>query len=133
MLVEVNNKTKIKIPERLIKKIACLFLSKHNQNKNLSIAFIGDKVMKKLNTRYRKIQKTTDILSFSGENDLLGELIIDYAQIKRQAKKNKIKEQDELIFILIHGLFHLIGYNDETEKGAEEMDRLTKQFIKNLK
>ena len=131
MLVEINNKTKTKIEEGRVKKVAGLFLAKYAKGKNLSIAFLGDKAMLKINAQYRGMEKPTDILSFVGDDELLGELIIDYSQVKRQAKKNKLKEQDELIFILVHGLFHLIGYNDETEKEADEMDKLTNKFIVN--
>ena len=78
-MIEINNTTKYKINERLIKKTAEKFLrSRSLKNKDVSIAFIGDAKMRELNRRYRKKNKITDVLSFSGEGDkdFFGEIII---------------------------------------------------------
>ncbi len=132
MLVEINNKTKSKINLKLIEQVVKKFLSHYNLiNKEVSIAFVGDRVIKNLNKKYRQIDKITDILSFSGDNDFLGEIIINYNQIKKQAKKNKKTVKQELIFVLIHGLLHLIGYDDQTEKDRKNMMNFGEQFIKN--
>ena len=136
-MIEINNLTKAKIPLEKIKKITEKFLLKYKKtNFNISIAFIGDTKMRELNKIYRGFDKTTDILSFEGEEDEegdLGELIISYQQIKRQAKQFSDNIDEELVFILVHGLFHLLGYNDETEKEKSEMDDLVKEFVKQLK
>jgi probable rRNA maturation factor len=89
--------------------------------------------MRRLNRQYRGLDKPTDVLSFP-ENDpkdsgYLGEIIIDLAQIERQAKKAKIDRENEIIFILVHGLLHLLGYEDDKETGRQEMLRLGKSFI----
>jgi len=134
MAVEINNKTKNRIDLLLVKKTGEKFLKIKNKEKfDVSIAFISDSEMRKLNKRYRGIDKTTDVLSFSGEEKFLGEIIISYAQIKRQAKELGNKPKDELIFILVHGLLHLLGYDDKTEKGRLEMIRLGDEFIKFVK
>ena len=91
---------------------------------------VGDKTIRKLNKIYRHKDKTTDILSFDGEDDFLGEIIINYAQIKRQAKKFNNTVKKELMFILAHGLLHLIGYDDKDEKGRLKMEKLGNEFIK---
>ncbi|MDO9399753.1 MAG: rRNA maturation RNase YbeY [bacterium] len=134
MLVEVNNQTKKRINISLVKKIAELFLQTyHFNNKEISLAFVNDQISKKLNKTYRGIDKATDVLSFSmtdvDNDNFLGEIIINYEQIKRQAKQAGHNIQQELIFILVHGLLHLAGYDDATEKGADEMDKLGKKFI----
>lgn len=132
-MIEINNKTKSRIDLKLVKKISDKFLKTHKKrNCEVSIAFVGDSVIRKLNRNYRKIDKATDVLSFPGEGDFLGEIIIDYAQIKRQARKFGSSVNDELVFILVHGLLHLIGYDDKTERGAKEMERLGEKFILNF-
>ncbi|MCG2691057.1 rRNA maturation RNase YbeY [Candidatus Parcubacteria bacterium] len=132
-MIEINNKTKSRIDLNLVKKIADNFLKTHkNRNCEVSIAFVGDRVIRKLNRNYRKIDKVTDVLSFPGEGIFLGEVIIDYAQIKRQAREFGSSVNDELVFILVHGLLHLLGYDDKTEKGAKEMERLGEKFILNF-
>ncbi len=131
-MIEINNKTKSRIDLNLVKKIVDKFLKTYKKRDcEASIAFVGDRVIRKLNRNYRETDKVTDILSFPGEGDFLGEIIIDYAQIKRQAKKYGKTIKQELVFILVHGLLHLSGYNDKTEKGRREMERLGEKFILN--
>lgn len=131
-MIEINNKTRSGIDLESVKKVAEKFLRTYKINKDISIAFVGDEVVKKLNHQYRKINKTTDILSFEGDDNFLGELIINYAQIKRQAKKFNNNIKQELIFILVHGLLHLAGYEDKTEKGRLEMEKLGQEFLDSL-
>ena len=102
------------------------------ENKEISIAFVGDKTIRELNKKYRKINKVTDVLSFSGEDDFLGEIVIDYAQIKRQARKYSENINEELKFILIHGLLHLIGYEDKEENERKKMEEIGVGFINKM-
>ncbi len=134
-MVEVNNQTKNKIPVSLIEKVAKEFLKVHERQEfELSIVIVSDKAIKKLNHRYRKLDQITDVLAFPGDADdkFLGEIIIDYAQIKRQAKLYSNSTEEELIFILVHGLLHLLGLKDDTEKGKKEMIKKGEEFIKKL-
>jgi probable rRNA maturation factor len=134
-MVEITNKTKQKINRSEIEKIVEEFLKHYKiKAKEVSIVFIGDKKMRELNKSYRGIDKTTDILSFNGEGDFLGEIIISPAQIKKQAREfSKGSFRKELIFILVHGLLHLLGYDDANEKGREKMIRIGEEFINNYK
>jgi probable rRNA maturation factor len=133
MLIEINNTTKSKIDLALMKKATEIFLKTYQQEKKeVSIALVANAVIKKLNKIYRKKDKTTDVLSFSGEDNYLGEIIINYAQIKLQAKTKGWAIKKELAFILIHGLLHLIGYDDKTIRGSEEMERRGKDVMQLL-
>ena len=131
--IGINNKTKSRLNLKVIRGVAEKFLRINKiNNKVLSIAFVGDKEMRRLNNKYRQKNRPTDILSFAGEDDFLGEIIMDYAQIRRQAKVFKNKIDDELYFILIHGLLHLSGYDDETKKGKKEMEEIGNKFFKKI-
>lgn len=134
IMVEINNRTKSKINLILIKRVAEKFLRRYKKHDyEASIVFVGDSVIRRLNKTYRSKDKTTDVLAFRGEGKFLGEIIIDYAQIKRQAPRYGNSVQNELIFILVHGLLHLIGLNDETEKGEREMARKGEEFSRKIK
>jgi len=132
MKIEINNQANYKIDLKLLKKVIEAFARayKINKNKEISLALVGDAEIKKLNFTYRGLNEATDVLSFSGDGDYLGEIIIDYNQIKRQAGKFKNSAEEELIFILAHGLLHLIGYDDKTDKEREKMIRLGEEFVK---
>ena len=129
----------------MVKLVAEKFARAHKLGgRELSVAFVSGAEMKKLNRLYRGIDKTTDVLSFAplnnaegnltgqaGEGDLLGELVLDYAQIKRQAKSYGNSAKQELVFVLVHGLLHLLGYDDKTQAGRLKMIKLGEEFIKN--
>jgi len=133
MEIDVLNKTRTVIDVYLVKKISKQFLKKYKkEGLDLSIVFVGDKRMRNINKKYRKYDKVTDILSFDGEGESFGELIIDYAQIRRQSKKFNNSIKNEMVFILVHGLFHLLGYEDRTEKEEKKMIGLGEDFIKKL-
>ncbi len=143
-MIEINNKTRSKIDLVLVQKVVENFLKYYKkQNCEVSIAFVGDKTIRKLNKTYRGINKITDVLAFpdatvgtsldNEQSNFLGEVIIDYTQVKRQAKRFNNSVRQELIFILVHGLLHLLGYDDKTEKSRREMERLGREFIEKLK
>ena len=135
-MIEINNKTRSKIDLVLVQKVVENFLKYYKkQNCEVSIAFVGDKTIRRLNKTYRGVNKITDVLAFfdNEQNNFLGEIIISYIQVKRQAKRFNNSVRQELIFILVHGLLHLLGYDDKTEKSRREMERLGEEFIGKLK
>ncbi len=130
MLVEINNQTKQKVPRKLLIYWAEAFSRNYRLGgKKLSLAFVTSRTMKKINFNYRGQDQTTDVLSFAGEEDFFGEIIIDYAQIKRQAKIYQRGVCQELIFILIHGLLHLLGYDDTNDRKRRQMIALGEKFM----
>jgi probable rRNA maturation factor len=132
-MIEINNRTKQEIPEKKILEIIRIFLKKYKKEKlDVSVAFVNDAEIRRLNKIYRKKDKATDVLSFDGDDYFLGEILIDLAQIKRQAKELGNSFEEELIFILVHGLLHLLGYNDETDEAREKMVEMGELFIKTL-
>ncbi|HPT08383.1 MAG TPA: rRNA maturation RNase YbeY [bacterium] len=130
-MIEINNLTTKKINRIRIEKIVKAFFKKYkiNEKNVISLAIIGDSKMKQINSVYRQQNKATDVLSFSD----LQEIIININQIIRQAKEFKKKVNDEFEFILVHGLLHLIGYNDETETDRLKMIEMAEDFLINLK
>ncbi len=132
-MIEINNQSRSQINLKLVQKISEKFLKHfHHSSYDVSIAFVGDRKIRKLNKVYRGIDRVTDVLAFPGEGKFLGEIILNYAQIKRQAKRFDNTPKQELIFILIHGLLHLLGYEDKTKKGKDEMLKLGREVINKI-
>ena len=126
MEIEINNTTKQRLNLQRLKKIAKFFLKKYKlTGAILSIAIIGDEPMRHLNQVYRHQNKPTDVLSFTK----LNEIIINYDQIKRQAAELGNAPAAELDFILVHGLLHLAGYDDNTELKRLRMIKLGHEFL----
>jgi rRNA maturation RNase YbeY len=107
----------------------------------VSIAFVSDAEMTKLNDLYRGKCKTTDVLSFSisggqwpagGDRELLGDVIISVAEAGRQAKAAKKPIRSELTLLLIHGVLHLLGYDHEKIDQEKIMFPLQQRILKTL-
>lgn len=128
MTIDINNLSKDKINLNRIKLIVTFFSKKYKLRGDISIALIGDKRMKEINKIYRGFDKTTDVLSFED----LNEVIINTRQIKRQAKEFKKTFQSEFDFILVHGLLHLVGFEDNLEKDRLKMISLGEKFLSNF-
>lgn len=113
----------------------------------VQVAFISDEDMRALNKRFRRIDRTTDVLSFgeaipapdrgagavphvnkrraaNGGRFDLGEILISSKQAERQARRGKRSVRDEVAFLAAHGVLHLLGFEDETPAGYREMVRL---------
>ena len=102
----ITNLTKRSVPKIQIEKIKNKILGKKY---SLSIVFVGDVRMKRLNKEYRKKDKTSNVLSFEISN-VSGEIFINLPMAIRTSKKNKVSLKKELEFLLIHGILHLSGY-----------------------
>jgi len=136
VLVEVSNRTRRTVNRRLISAVIEKFLTVHRLPRaQVSITVVGDYLMRRLNRQWRGRDRVTDVLSWreqdgpSVQPDFLGEIIIDWPQIVRQARRQGASVKDEFIFILVHGLLHLIGYDDKEESQARQMERLGRRFI----
>jgi len=128
-MIDINNTTKNKINVRQLSAVVEKFMAVyHLQKFAVSVAIVTDTAMARMNETYRGKSGPTDVLSFPE----LNEIIIDYAQIRRQAKELQTSPEKELLFILVHGLLHLIGYDDQTEKARLEMIRLGEAFLEKI-
>jgi len=136
-MLEINNNTKNLIDEKYLKSNISKVLKLLNlSNKYISLAFVSKKEIHEMNNVYRGKDKVTDVLSFSFvfektiwdfktfKDDELGEIIICYDVAKIQAKEFKKSIREELLFLTIHGILHLLGFEDEkTEKEWKHMER----------
>ncbi len=106
---------------------------------DLSLVFVTKQKSKKLNKKYRKKNKPTDILSFgslkvSSRNGELPELVICSDIVRLQAKENKHSFQNELGYLILHGVLHLLGYDHEKSKvQAAQMFRLQDAVFEELR
>ncbi len=103
-----------------LKKIAKMILSDAKiQSVMLNIVFVDDEFIIKMNKEYLKVDSATDVISFVLENDqekgaLEGEVYADLEQIQRQARQYKTGWINELFRVVIHGILHVVGYDDQS-------------------
>lgn len=138
-MIEINNLTRFKINDKKVKTVIESFIRTYKiKNEDISVALVGERRIQKLNSQYRGKDAVTDILSFAGDDEFLGELVICPQQIIRQSRihqsVNAVKAaENEFIFILVHGLLHLIGMNDDSEKKRLAMIEEGGRFLKSIK
>lgn len=105
----------------------------------ISVLLSGDEAIRKLNRRFRKKDKATDVLSFPAPEPfgsegaaaaLAGDLAISVETALRQAGEAGHALEIELKILLLHGLLHLAGYDHETDGGA--MHRREEELRKEL-
>lgn len=88
----------------------------------VSLVFLNENDAKKLNWNYRCKDYPTDILSFNSDDPTsMGELVLCPQVISRQAKEHGLTWEDELGYIVLHGVLHLLGYDHEKSKVDEEL------------
>ena len=142
ILIKNQQKT-IKINQRKIREIVkkALQFLKVDEKTEVSILFTDDKFIRSLNNKYRGIDKSTDVLSFSlwegsvktpeSESDkLLGDIIISVETAQRQADNLNHSMEKELTVLLIHGLLHLTGYAHEEDKDYKIMREKETEILK---
>lgn len=96
---------------RLLRLIGCA-------EKEISISFVDDEAIRLLNRQYLRLDKPTNVLSFSLEEGecgkvnpgLLGDIVISVDTALRDAKQGGFTLEEEILFLIIHGLLHLTGY-----------------------
>lgn len=98
-------------------------ISSTELKKELTLVFVTPKQMQKLNRLHRKKDFVTDVLSFGAlEDEQIGELVICLQKIQSQAKEHALSFEEELVYMLLHGLLHLLGYEHETSpRDAKKM------------
>lgn len=103
---------------------------------DVTVCFVSDTVIARMNRQYRKKNGPTDVLSFPSEKEregtrrYLGDIAIAPETAKRYAKKNGRSLDGELRVLMLHGVLHLLGYDHETDRGQMSSleNRLRRRF-----
>ncbi len=100
----------------------------------LTVSFVCGRTMRRLNSRYRRRDYPTDVLSFSYGNEsdegmpYLGDIVIAVDVACSQAKKLRIPAGSEIQRLIVHGVLHLLGYDHETDSG--EMAQMQARLLR---
>jgi probable rRNA maturation factor len=103
-----------------------------NKKREVTVVLANDAFVKKLNHAFRGKNKPTNVLSFPGEENHLGDIVLARETIVREAKAQKKAPRDHATHLIIHGMLHLLGYDHEREKDAAAMEALEIKILKKL-
>ena len=133
MKINVVNPTKTKINTSRLQKsleliVKTMLLQKIRnkkwlkEKKEIVFIFLPPKEMQRINKTYRNKNKKTDVLSFeSADLNTLGEIAFCLPVLTKQAKQQEHSLDQELQYMMIHGMLHLLGYDHELSKAEESL------------
>ncbi len=130
-----NTVTGIRVPRARLTRLAEIVLHAQGVAKSVNLILVADSTMRQLNRRFRRQDKTTDVLSFAMEEDiepLLGEIYISIPTARRNATGDGRRLNEELLQLFCHGLLHLTGTHHPNAKARAEMKRLEDQYLLHL-
>jgi probable rRNA maturation factor len=135
-----NNQSKIKIDRRKIRSAVLKILKiLECADKEIGINFVNDTKIRQLNKHYLGKDKATNVLSFSLREDeygninpqVLGDIIISVETAQKDAIYGNLTIDQEIYFLIIHGLLHLLGYDHEntTKKETSKMRKKERELF----
>ena len=120
-----------------------------NSNLLITVTFTTPENIRKINKEYRNIDKATDVLSFPmferdeiqnmikkqefEHEDMLGDLVISVEKVKEQAEEYGHSFERELSYMVVHGFYHLMGYDHIKEEDKKEMRPKEEKILSDLK
>jgi probable rRNA maturation factor len=111
----------------------------NHQDKEIGVLFVDDREIRELNEQYLKRDRPTNVISFpmaQGEfseinPQLLGDVVISVETAIREAHESDLSLEEEIAFLLIHGILHLLGY-DHTGRDGGRMQMVQEGLIAKL-
>lgn len=108
----------------------------------ISLSLAGDEEIRGLNRDYRGVDRVTDVLSFPQYEDLnelpregdvpLGDVVICPRRAREQAREFGHSEEREIVYLFVHSVLHLLGYDHMEEADKEEMRAREEAVMKRL-
>jgi len=126
-------------PLQLPRIVAKILKCEKVKGVQLSFVFVTDRRIKTLNQKYLKRNTSTDVLAFDFKNassrvksakSIIGEVVISTDTIARNAKIFGTTLNSELILCVIHGILHLLGYDDHRPNDTRRMRHKEQQLLK---
>lgn len=124
-MIDLDNQTDLDVNILALEKIAEALTSRE-----VELVITNDDTIKKLNSRHRGKDASTDVLSFPLETpfteqsifDLpLGSVVISKNYVEKKAEELGHTQKDELSLLFIHGMLHLLGFDHEKDNGEMRM------------
>ncbi len=102
---------------------------------NLNYVFCTDNYLHQINVDYLQHDTLTDIITFDQseeENTIEGDIFISIERVKENAKLESVSMRKELLRVLVHGLLHLIGYDDKSASLKKKMREKEDYYLNRL-
>jgi probable rRNA maturation factor len=101
----------------------------------ITVVLSDDAQLRELNRRFRKLDRTTDVLSFGysgNERRIDGDLVISMDRMAEQARRYKVTRGRELARLVVHGLLHLVGHDHHAPGERRIMRRVEVEIMRSI-
>lgn len=98
----------------------------------VSVVLADDNFVQGLNREYRGKDKPTNVLSFPQDPPMLGDIVLAFETIEREASEQNKDFAAHLTHLLVHGVLHLLGYDHEDDQEASEMEGLEIEILQKM-
>ena len=126
------------LEEKLNKALSYIFKEEGITDSSINLKILTDEDIKELNKKFRNKNTTTNVLSFSNEDvsksitGNLGDIAISYEFVKRESKEHKKNFDDHMIHMLVHGVYHILGFDHENNEMAAQMENKEIKLLKKI-
>jgi probable rRNA maturation factor len=141
--VDVRNaQRKVRVDVRLLQRCSKVaLLASGARDAEVSVVVVSDRRIHELNLRYRGLDRPTDVLSFSQQEDaaacqcagLLGDVVLSAETALRQGAERHGRHRDplhrELAILLVHGIAHLMGHDHRDESSRRKMRAVERRML----
>ncbi|CEQ18677.1 rRNA maturation RNase YbeY [Paraclostridium sordellii] len=141
-----DRQDKIKVSEDLLEKIHDIIVESlhyegYDDNYEVSLSFVDNEEIHELNRQYRGVDRATDVLSFplltddfdvEIEEESLGDIVISLDRALEQSEEYNHSFEREVCFLVCHSMFHLLGYDHDTEENTKDMRKREEDVLNKL-
>lgn len=146
-LILDDRQDKLEVNEELIEKIKdiileCLDYEGYDDDYEVSLSFVDNKEIHELNREYRGVDRVTDVLSFpllsddfddvELEEESLGDIVVSLERALEQSIEYNHSFEREVCFLICHSMFHLLGYDHDTDENTKEMREKEEHILNKL-
>ncbi|MFN3306012.1 MAG: rRNA maturation RNase YbeY [Candidatus Kapaibacteriota bacterium] len=126
-----NDTNKKLLPRKKITNRIRNVLSYFKTDWDINIIYVDEVQIVEINKQYLGHNYVTDVISFdlSDERSSIGEVYICIQQAERQAKEYNVSLENELSRLAIHGVLHILGFDDRTNDEKQKMHKLEDMFL----
>ena len=132
MSLFISQNEDYQIEDKLIDKLKNAFTIICDEEKlpecSINLKILNDHEMKDLNNKFRNKDSSTNVLSFTNEDismevtGNIGDIAINYEYVQRESKEYNKSFDSHMIHMLIHGIYHILGFDHENDETADIME-----------
>jgi probable rRNA maturation factor len=119
-----------RLPGAVVRRAVRTVLSGERRAAHISVTFLGQAAMQRLNREYKRHDRPTDVIAFAlpqPDGTVAGDVYLCRGVAAREAHHRSIPVRQELLRLVIHGTLHVLGHDHPEDKGRERSSMWKRQ------